>query len=99
MSHTPSLFPLGTQGVGGLGTHSQRVEVTGGSAVCVKYTANVSVHGQSHEDKSLCCHQACLSDFYVAGGTHFRKARQDPPGPPQSLSRLHAAFLVKGEAC
>ena len=64
----------------------------GGSAVWVKHTAHVSVHGQSREGKSLCCHQACLSDFSTwVEGCHVRKARR---GPPLHISRPTAVALT-----
>ena len=64
----------------------------GGSAVWVKHTAHVSVHGQSREGKSLCCHQACLSDFATwVEGCHVRKARR---GPPLHISRPTAVALT-----
>ena len=74
--------------------HSQKVgsQKGGGSAVWVKHTAHVSVHGQSREGKSLCCHQACLSDFSTwVEGCHVRKARR---GPPLHISRPTAVALT-----
>ena len=76
----------------------------GGSAVWVKHTAHVSVHGQSREGKRVCAATRLAFQTSPRGwrGATSGKPDGDPPftspGPPRSLSRPHAAFPVKGEA-